>query len=240
MPTPSPNGTVVVSEIASGDATLSNVTCNAGDTILVGICARDENDTFSVSDDDGNTYTKRREDDDDQCATQIFSAVASSNGPIEITVDASTANFPLVCYAQAFQDVDTTTNDGVEAADGAIGDPDDDDMLATITTLTDGALVVGVGTSRTQTLTLPMGETEISINDGPAGTGGDRTIGHMWYQAAPTAGSIQLGDTADLSGDIDWTLSLVALKPSAAGGSEASMLPAMMQAEPFAAQGAFV
>lgn len=215
------NGTVVVGTVDTGDVTLSNVTCTAGDTILVGLAVREETDTFTVTDDDSNTYTKRREDDDDQCSTQMFSAVASQTGPIEITVDASAASAPIVAFAQAFTGVDTTTNDGVEANNGATSTPsDDDDMLASVTTVTANAWVVGVGTSRSQTLTVPGGETEISINQ-TAGSGGNITKGHLWYEGpVATPASTQLGATADLSGDIDWALSLVVLKPASAGGGQ--------------------
>ena len=215
------NGTAVVATPATGDATLSNVTCTDGDTILLGLGIRNENDTFTISDDDSNTWTLRREDDDDQCSTQIWSTVASANGPIAITVDANTATTPFVAIAQAFSGTDTTTNDGIEATNGAVGEPDDDDMLATVTTLTANAWVVGMGTSRSRDLTIPGGETEITINN-VAGSGGNVTRGHLWYEGpVVTPASTQLGDLADLAADIDWTLSLVVLKPdTGAGGAQ--------------------
>jgi hypothetical protein len=86
-------------------------------------------------------------------------------------------------------------------------------MLASVTTVTNNAWAMGFGTHRLEDFTVPSGETGLSINN-VVGSGGAIVRSSVWYEAVPTAGSTQLGDTADLGGNTDWCMIAVSVKPS--------------------------
>jgi hypothetical protein len=122
-----------------------------------------------------------------------------------------------MCVATRFSGVDTSGTDGSGAVEASATDAgpaaDDNDMLSSITTITNDAWAFAAGATRaTVTFTVPGGETAISINN-EVGSGGNVTGCHTWYQAQPSAQSTQLGDLNDLSTAREWCMILVSIKP---------------------------
>lgn len=88
---------------------------------------------------------------------------------------------------------------------------DNNDMKCQITTLTDDAVIVAMGSHRNKTFTVPGGETSLSINNS-SGTAGDTTTASVWYKAAATDGVFTIGADNDLNTDGDWLVIAVSIK----------------------------
>lgn len=224
---PAPTEVVTGSTTSDTSFTLTSWTPAANDLILVGVGVRDESKTVTVSG-NGLTFVEVADVDNvqGQCGVTLFRAQGASPTTGQITVSISGNSLPVGAIAARWSDMATGGTHGSEAVEAystnAGPDPDDDDMLESVTTVTDGATAVAFGTHRTKTFTVPGGETAVSINLA-AGSGGNLTTSSMWRQDVPSAGSTQLGDTADLSGDTDWCMIVVSLKP-AGGGTQSGSL----------------
>lgn len=88
---------------------------------------------------------------------------------------------------------------------------DNNDMKCQITTLTDDAVIVAMGSHRNKTFTVPGSETSLSINNS-SGTGGDTTTASVWYKAAANDGVYTIGADNDLNTDGDWLVIAVSIK----------------------------
>jgi hypothetical protein len=140
-------------------------------------------------------------------AHTVFRGMDSSPTTGSITVTHTGNGDTVSCIAVRFSGVDTSGTNG----SGAVGntatdtgpDPDDDDMLLSVTIDASDNFAVFSGYSRGATLSDPpaSGETTILINS-TFGTGGNRIRCHTWYQTGAT-GSVQGGAAANLSADND-------------------------------------
>lgn len=134
-------------------------------------------------------------------------------GAITITLPGNLK--PAVAIVWKATNADPTGVNGANAIEALVIAPgpttDNDDMKATITTLTDDAVVVAMGSHRTKTFTVPGGETAVSINNS-FGTVGDTTSASVWQKPAATVASLIIGADGDLSGIGDWLVFAVSLK----------------------------
>lgn len=211
---------------ASGNLTFSSWSPAANELLLVGIGARDAGLADPTVSGNGLTWAKEAEVVNEQTQFQIWlyralGTSTPSSGAVTVSWGGGNAD-PVVAVATRLSGVDTSGTSGsgaVEASDTHAGpDPDDDDMLHSITTITAEAWALAWGVARLDDLTLPGGETALSINNS-YGSGGNNIRGSMWYQGPiSTPASTQLGDTADLDGDRDWSMIVASIKPAAAGG----------------------
>lgn len=210
----------VTGTTASGTSiTLPSWTPGSDELILVAVALRDETISPSVS---GNSLTFVQVRDVDNVQGQngvtVFRALGASPSTGSITVTLSGNSLPAVAVASRFSGVDTSGTNGSGAVEADVGDtgpdPNNDDMKTDITTLTDNAWAWGAGTHRGKTFSVPGGETGISINNS-AGSGGDATSLSTWYQGpVDPAATVTVGGDADLSGDEDWCMIAVSIKPS--------------------------
>lgn len=178
----------------------------------------------------GLTWVQEAQVDGLQAGPQIrmwrfrgLSTTTPSSGAITATV---TGNLkPVVLQIWKATGIDTSGTNGSGAFSQTVTDQgpavDDADMVHTITTINNNAVVVGAGTHRTKTYTLQSGETSVDLNY-VSGTGGDLMRTSIMYKTAATAGtSVTLGAIGSLNGVQDWSLIISELK-EAAGASQNS------------------
>ncbi len=186
---------------------------------MVFVAARDDTLGDPSVSGDGVTYALEASVANTQTQFKIWlfsgqESTTPTGGAITVTLSGNLD--PVACIATRWNAVDTT--DAIEANGTDAGpNPDDDDMLMSLTTLTNDAVHLGFGSHRNKTFTVPGTETSLSINNS-YGSGGDVASASAWYETVATASSNQIGDTADLNADIDWAIISVSLKPSGAGG----------------------
>lgn len=197
---------------------LTSWTPGSNELVLVAVALRDETISPSLSG-NGLTFVEVANVDNvqGQNGINLFRAMGSSPSTGSITVTLTGNSTPVFARAYRFSGVDTSGTNGsgaVEASATNAGPAtDNDDMLQAVTTVTDDAWAVAFGTHRAGTFTTPAGETTLNIND-TVGSGGDITTLSSWYEATTTAGSYQLGDTADLDSNRDWCMVVVSIKPA--------------------------
>lgn len=116
-----------------------------------------------------------------------------------------------------FSGVDTGGTNGSAAVEATGSDtgpnPDDRNMEVSVTTVTNQAWAVAVGTHRMRTFSVPLSETAISINNYD-GSGGNTTSCSVWYRLVETAGAVTLGGINSISSATDWTTAAVSIKPA--------------------------
>lgn len=107
---------------------------------------------------------------------------------------------------------------------------DSNDMKCQISTLTDDAVIVGMGSHRQRTFTVPGGETSLSVNNS-SGAAGDTTSASVWYKATTADGVYTIGADGDLSADTDWFVFAVSIKSavSIAPASVTTPSPALVR-----------
>lgn len=218
----------IIAKGSGASLSLTSWTPGSNELVLVSIAMRDETVTHSVS---GNGLTFVQVADVDNVQGQngiaLYRAMGASPSTGQITVTLMGNSSPAIARAHRFSGVDTSGTNGSGAVEASVTnsgpDPDDDDMLDSITTLTNDAWAVAFGTHRNSTFTEDAGETALNINDSE-GSGGDITTLSAWYEAVATAGSTQLGVANDLSTARDWTLILVSIKPAGGGGAAAQFM----------------
>ena len=218
MAAPVVEASVVGSTADQASFTLTSWTPAADELVLVGVACRASAPTTPVV--SGNGYSSFTQvatvvNVQTQFSLWLFRALTTgtpSTGSLTVTSTGNTK--PMSAIAARISGVATGGTNGADAVEASATDagpdPDDDDMLSSITTLSANSMVVAVGSSRLRDFTVPAHETAIQINNA-AGSGGDQTKIHMWYEVAVSAGSTQLGDLADLSSDSDWAMILASI-----------------------------
>lgn len=205
----------------SGNVTLTSWSPATDELVLVAISARDKNLAAPTVAGNGYTFVQVAGQVNVQGTHQIwlFRSMKTSPSSGSITITFSGNGDEVAAQCHRFSGVDTSGTNGSGAVEANASDegpdPDDDDMLASITTITNDAWAYAMGSHRYGTFTVPGGETAISINHNQ-GSGGGLQRMSTWYQPVPSAGSTQLGDTADLHTDYDWTMILASIKPASA------------------------
>ncbi|MGH8623442.1 MAG: hypothetical protein ACRET3_15010, partial [Burkholderiales bacterium] len=197
--------------------TLPSWTPQSGELLLVGISMRDETIAHSVSG-NGLTWTlvADRDNDRGEMGVALYRASGASPTAGSITISLPGNTLPAYAIAVRMSNVDTTTNQGVEAVATASGPAaaDNANMKVTVTTLTANATALAWGGQRgSATLSLPAGETVINQSSADCGTSGDRMRGHMWQEIVATPGATQLGQDNSLSSAQPWAAIGVSIKP---------------------------
>jgi len=211
---------------SAGDGNTMTSWSPQADEILL-LCVVVRAPTTAVSNVAGNglTWTQVRDVDNarDVMGVTVFRASSGSTPSTgSITFDHNTS---LTVFAMAVRisGGDRSTTDGVEADSGAPGgDPDNNDMLVDITTLTDNALVVGMGGQRGNRNFDPgSDETEEFESSGDCNSGGDRIRGNIWFKTTPVTpiGTHELGQLNSWNTSVAWSCVGLSLKPVAAGVS---------------------
>ncbi|MDZ7355744.1 MAG: hypothetical protein ONB55_21705 [candidate division KSB1 bacterium] len=202
--------------ITTGDSlSLTSWTPGANELVVVFIAQRDELKTVQSVTGNGITFSKVRDIDNiqGQNGLEVWQGMSANPSTGQITVTFSGNTKPVMAVACRFSGVDISTP--IEVDIGNAGPSvDNANMKADITTLSDNAWAVAVGTHRLKTFTVPSGENAISINNS-VGSGGDLTSNSVWYEAVASAGTVTLGADGDLSGADDWCMIVIGIKPAA-------------------------
>jgi hypothetical protein len=219
--------TVTGSDASASSFTLSSWTPLSDELVILCVAQRDEANAVTASG-NGLTFVSVVDVDNVQGQNGISILRAQISGTPttgQITVTMTGNGDPAFAVAMRFSGVATGGTNGSEAVEASASDtgpdPDDTDMLASVTTVTANAWALAAGTHRLSTFTVPGGETGISINNS-AGAGGNLTSLSVWYQTVASAGATQLGDTGDLFPAYDWTMGLISIKPGGLSVSLAS------------------
>ncbi len=196
---------------------LPSWTPQSGELLLVGVALRDETIVPSVSG-NGLTWTQVADRDNDrgQMGVNLFRASGASPSAGSITISLPGNTLPAYAVAVRMSNVDTTTNQGVEAVATASGPAgaDNDDMKVSVTTLTANATALAWGGQQgSATFSLPAGETMINQSSSDCGSSPDQIRGHMWQEVVPTPAATQLGQDNSLSSARPWAAIAVSIKP---------------------------
>lgn len=209
------SGAPVSATIATGASlVLPSWTPSPDDLVLVAVSQRDESRAVSVAG-NGLAWTEIANVDNAQgqggVSLWLGQGPSPTAGSVTVTVTGNTK--PVAVVAQRFSGVSPSTP--VEALATAPGPGvDDNDLLASVSTATPGALAVAAAWHRGQTLSIPAGETSI-LGNVLAGSGGDSTRASLWYEGpVASPGPTQLGAADDLSAAGDWAAIVVALRPA--------------------------
>ena len=210
----------VTGSVTSGNTvTLTSWTPAAYDLILLGVATRDEDSIVLSVVGNGLTWQLVRsvQNDDDECRLRVYRAMGSAPTTGSIVVTLSGNSLPVMCVATRITGADTSGVNGSGAVETSTYDNgpsgSSDDMLKSITTISENAWALAFGTHRSTTFTTPGGETTVSINNS-VGTSSNTTTLSVWYEATTTTGTVQVGASADLSGNTDWIIIVVSIKPS--------------------------
>jgi hypothetical protein len=224
--------TIAVEESVAGGgttgdtSTLTSWTPASNELILLFVAMRDESITPTAAG-NGITFSQIHKVNNVQNvgALTVFRGLDASPSTGQITVTHTGNTDTVSCIATRFSGIDTSGSNG----SGAIGntatdtgpDPDDDDMLISVTIDAADNFAVGSGYSRAATISDPpaSGETTILINQ-EFGSGGNRINCHVWYQTGAT-GSVQLGEAANLSADNDHVESAIEVKAATGAFTQA-------------------
>jgi hypothetical protein len=220
---------VTGSALTGNSFTLTSWTPAANSLCLIGVFQRNEAITPTVA---GNGLTwvavAHVDDGDAVSGMSVFRAMGASPSAGQITVTVTGNTTTVNAIAICLSGVDTGGTNGsaaVEAFDTEATLPagDNNDLMASITTVTNNAWAIMFAESRTRTFTVPSGQTTIQANLA-TGTGGDVIKSHCVYQFADVAGTYTLGGLNSLSGAQDWCAIIVSVKPaSGAGGAGATV-----------------
>lgn len=195
-------------------------TPGSNELVLVGVGQRDESISISVAG-NGLTFVEIANVDNvqGQLGVALFRAMGASPTTGQITVTVTGNTEPVSAVVTRFSGVDTSGTNGsgaIEATATDVGpDPDNDDMLISVTTVTANAWALACGGHRARTFTVPGGQTAISINQ-MYGTGGSVATCSTWYVTVAIPAATTVGGLADLSFDSDWCIIGVSIKPAAA------------------------
>jgi hypothetical protein len=207
--------------------TLTSWTPTANTLCLIGVFQRNEAITPTVA---GNGLTWVQvatvDDGDAVAGMSVFRAMGASPSAGQITVTVTGNLVPANAIAICLSGTDTSGTNGsgaVEASDteATLAAGDNNDLEASVTTLTNNAWAILFGETRNRTFTTPSGQTAIATNL-THGTGGNMIRSHCIYTPAPTAGVYTLGGPNSMSGATDWTAIIVSVKPASGGGGAAA------------------
>lgn len=206
----------------------SSWTPGSNELVLVAVVLRDETVPVTLAG-NGLTFVEIFNIDNvqGQLGLNVFRAMGASPSTGAITATLTGNSTPAIVRAHAFGGVDTSGTNGsgaVEASNSSTGpDPDDDDMLLSVTTVTANAMALAFGSYRNKSFTVPGGETGYEINDS-SGAGGDQTTLSAWYEMVVTPASTQLGELGDLSGNIDWVMAVLSIKPASGASANGAAM----------------
>ena len=213
----------IVAAVTTGDVTLASWTPGSNELLLLLVGQNSTGITPSISG-NGMTWDQVATVTDSQSVTKttLYRAQGSpSSGAITVTLTGNTA--AAAARAFRFSGVATGSNGAtaVEANTTAqVGASDNNDLQVSVTTLTDDAWAAAFSTHRYRTslITLTLDdETALGGINTNSGTGNNDIAISAFYQAVATAGSTQLGGANDLSGNTEWTVVAISIKPGSSG-----------------------
>lgn len=158
---------------------------------------------------------------------QVAYKVMGGSPDTTVTVDdEASVGRDEVVMIQVWRGVDTGTPIDATAtlANGNSGDPD----CASITTVTNGALVIAIGLvdddDAAGTITAPSGYTNLSDHDVGAGDGTTGATVMMSSKEVATAGAEDPGAYVVTGGDDFWRAVTIALRPAGGAASEVELM----------------
>ncbi len=195
---------------------LPAIAVRQGDYLLVGVALRDETVVPSVSASyfTVGAFTELANIDNTQaqCGLDVWGAMATATVnavPIVSLPSNSQPAYVICCNFRGmmYPPIDIT-------ATGAGPAVDDNDMKVSISPTVKNGLVAVMAMHRlqTRTLTLPGGQTEISINN-LVGSGAAEVMAHAWYIDVGTSSTITAGADNDLSAATDWCIAAISFHP---------------------------
>lgn len=198
--------------VETGNIALSSWTPGAYDFILVTVAYATTLDAPTVSG-NGLTFTEidtvLNAQNIHKLSMYQAQGPSPSTGAITITFDSNTANAHAI--ATRFSGVARSSPVEATASDAGPPSVDNNDMKVDITTVTANAWAIACGSHRAQNLTVPGGQTGISINNKTGAGGATRSIS-MWYREVATPATVTLGGDNCLSADVDWCILAISLK----------------------------
>ncbi len=210
---------------AGNGNTMTSWSPQANEILLLAVYVLNEDTAVTNVAGNGLTWTQVADVDNARAVggvTVFRASSASTPSSGSITFDHNTAK-PALAFATRISGGDRTTNDGVEASNTAPGGvTDNDDMLVSLTTVTNAALAVGLGGQRgSGTFTPGADETEIFESSADCGASGSRIRGNLWHITNPVdpAATVELGQANSLGAAQAWTAVGVSIKPAATASS---------------------
>jgi hypothetical protein len=207
--------------VTTGNIVTASVDPAANELWCVFMITRNQTVTPSISG-TGLTWTLHTslQNTQNQFKAYLWRGLSTSDpaaGAITITLTGNTRTALATIWKAT--GVDTSGTNGEAAIEVLAVDAgpfvDNRNMKVTITTLTNNAVVVGMGAYRNRTFTTPAGETTLTINN-TAGSGGETCSTAIWYEAVPVANNVTIGDNNDISSAHDWLVFAVSLKIASA------------------------
>lgn len=143
-----------------------------------------------------------------------------SAAAITITMTGNTK--PALVLVMKATGIDTTGSDGSGAVEGVVTGgvdavTDTDDMKIDVTTTRANGVIVGFGSHRNRTLTVPAGQAAVSAStlNEQAGTGGDLVGLSIWFDEIAAASANTIGADNDLNLTTEWSIIGIGLKEPA-------------------------
>lgn len=211
----------IVATVTTGNITLESWTPGNNELLLLMVGQNATGITPSISG-NGMTWDQVATVTDGQSVTKttLYRAMGTpSSGAITVTLTGNTA----AAGARAFRisGVDTGGTNGSGAIEAStstsVAGSDNNDLKISITTLTNNAWAAAFSTHRYRatfiTLTLDD-ETALGGINTNSGTGNNDIAISAFYQAVATAGATQLGSDNNLSGNDEWSVVAISIKPS--------------------------
>jgi hypothetical protein len=205
---------VAASTTSATSVGLASIAVRQGDYLLIGVALRDETISVGVSASYMPTFTELAAIDNTQaqCGLNVWGAMATATVNAVPIVSLPTNSQPayVICCnfrGMMYPPVDVT-------AEGPGPAVDDNDMKVSISPTVKNGLVAVMAMHRlqTRTLTLPGGQTEISINN-LVGSGAAEVMAHAWYIDVGESASVTAGGDNDLSAATDWCIAAFSFHP---------------------------
>lgn len=210
----------IVATVTTGNITLSSWTPGSNELLLLMVGQNATGITPSISG-NGMTWDQVATVTDAQSVTKttLYRAQGTpSSGAITVTLTGNTA----AAAARAFRFSGTATGSNgataIEASTTAkVGASDNNDLKVSITTVTANAWAAAFSTHRYRTtlITLTLvDESNLGGINTNTGTGNSDIAISAFYQEVASPGSTQLAGDNDLSGNTEWSVIAVSIKPS--------------------------
>lgn len=215
----------ILATVTTGSITLASWTPSTDELLLLEVGQKSTGITPSISG-NGMTWDEIATVTDAQSTTKttLYRCMGSpSSGAITVTLTGNTA----AAAARAFRISGTATGaNGANAVEASVtaqvGSSDNNDLLVSVTTLTADAWAAAFSTHRYRTslITLTLvDESSLGGINNNTGTGNNDIAISAFYQAVASPGATQLGGSNDLSGNTEWSVIAISIKPSAGGGT---------------------
>lgn len=210
----------IVATVTTGDITLSSWTPGNNELLLLMVGQNATGITPSISG-NGMTWDQVATVTDAQSTTKttLYRAMgAPSSGAITVTLTGNTAAAAARAFRFSGTAIGSNGATAIEAsATAECGGSDTNDLKVSVTTVTADAWAAAFSTHRYRatliTLTL-VDESNLGGINNNTGTGNNDIAISAFYQEVASPGSTQLAGDNDLSGNTEWSVIAVSIKPS--------------------------